>query len=260
MSSPRLITRADDAGTFISANRAILETCQKGICRNVSLMAPSPAIEHAAALFTHSKEICLGMHATITCEWSHPRWGPCADPTTVPALLAEDGAMVHNPLTIHERGAPLDQILLELDAQLERLHSLGLQLSYLDTHMPWEWMHRPGKENDRLNSHLHNWAASKGLLYWKQWGDSIETLKMTEGKSGVDGFADALQTMPDNATWLTFKHPAYADAEMMGVKRLNRGALDVGEDRDQQRRCFVDPAVLDIVDKRGIQLIRYDEV
>ncbi|MFW5846452.1 MAG: ChbG/HpnK family deacetylase, partial [Planctomycetota bacterium] len=40
----RLITRSDDAGTFRSANRAIRATCTEGMCRNISLMAPCPAI------------------------------------------------------------------------------------------------------------------------------------------------------------------------------------------------------------------------
>ena len=44
MDSIRLVTRADDAGLNKTVNRAIRSAANDGIVRNISLMAPAPAI------------------------------------------------------------------------------------------------------------------------------------------------------------------------------------------------------------------------
>ena len=82
MSQPRirLITRGDDAGSCEAANRAILEACERGVLRNVSVMVPGPAFEAAARLLADRPEICLGLHATLNAEWEEVRWGPVLPP------------------------------------------------------------------------------------------------------------------------------------------------------------------------------------
>ena len=76
MPSIRLVTRADDAGSSLSANRAIRETCVAGMVRNVSLMAPCAHIADAAAQLRDLPGIALGMHVTLNGEWDAPRWSP----------------------------------------------------------------------------------------------------------------------------------------------------------------------------------------
>lgn len=76
MKSIRFITRADDAGSSRSANRAIAQVVDGGFVRNVSLMACGPAIEDAAQLLAHRKDVCFGMHTTLNAEWDKVKWRP----------------------------------------------------------------------------------------------------------------------------------------------------------------------------------------
>lgn len=67
-SSPRfrLVTRADDAGSSRSANRAIHQTATQGIARNISLMACGPQIEDAAKSLCDLDGVDFGLHVCLS--------------------------------------------------------------------------------------------------------------------------------------------------------------------------------------------------
>ena len=56
----RLITRGDDAGSSLSANRALFDCCAHGVLRNVSFMVPAPAFADAVRLFADRDDVCHG--------------------------------------------------------------------------------------------------------------------------------------------------------------------------------------------------------
>lgn len=116
----RLVTRADDAGMSHSANRAIRETCEQGICRNVSVMAPAPCLADAADCLCDLRGICFGLHVDLNAEWESPRWGTVLPASQVPALIEPDGGFFRNPAQLHERNVPLEQMVAEVKAQLAR--------------------------------------------------------------------------------------------------------------------------------------------
>jgi chitin disaccharide deacetylase len=248
--SIRIITRADDLGSFLSATPAILETCEQGCCRNVSVLAGAPALAQAAKAMAGRSDICFGLHAAISCEWDHPRWGPCADPARVPALLAEDGGLVANPGIVHSRGVPTEQILLELQAQLDRLRELGFDIRYMDTHMPWDWLYELGCEDQRLESMLSQWSRARGLIYWQQ----APVKKLPRSEQTTDWNA-----LVDDGLYLWVGHPCYDDEEMRRVVPAGGQAGEVGTQRDQQRLAFVQATTLAEIERRGIRCIRYDE-
>lgn len=254
MNHPRLISRADDLGTFDSATRAIDEACTRGICRNVSVMAVGPACAAAAAVLAERGDICFGLHMTISCEWSWPRWAPLCEAHLVPSLVAPDGGMWPTPKRIHERGAVWAEIERELNRQLERARDLGFPLAYVDTHMPWEWMHEPGGEEQRFAGHLRRWAQAQGLRWYR------DAAAKHPFPAQPAAYAEALRALADGVTVLDFEHPCYDDAEMARVAGWGREPGPIGPDRDRQRRLYCDPAVLAAVAERGIELCRYDSL
>lgn len=60
----RLITRGDDAAVAEGANDAIRDHFGDGILRNVSVMAPCPAFDHAAERLAGVDGLCVGVHVT----------------------------------------------------------------------------------------------------------------------------------------------------------------------------------------------------
>jgi len=154
----RLVTRADDLGSFRSANRAILEVYRHGIVRNASLLAIGHELDDAIRLLSDVDGLCVGCHASITSEWENVRWSPCAPAARIPALLDAHGHLVRHPREAAEQGADPEQVLLEVAAQLARLRALGVEPEYLDTHMRFDLL--PG-----VADALDDFCRRESLLY-----------------------------------------------------------------------------------------------
>ena len=79
-------------------------------------------------------EADLGLHLTLTSEWQTYRWGPIASRAVVPSLVGPDGYFYPNSAEVVKH-AKLDEVEIEIRAQIERAKSMGLQPSHLDAHM-----------------------------------------------------------------------------------------------------------------------------
>lgn len=247
----RLVTRGDDAGASRSANRAIRETFEKGILKNAGLMAPCAFVEDAAEQLGGLDGLCCGMHFAITSEWQSPRWGPVAEASRVESLLADDSCFLHNSQELNERGADVEHMMIEAQAQYEKLCDLGVNVQYLDEHMGVDWL--PG-----LGDRLEQFAQQHGLVYNSRQLDRLPKVDVQGDK--VQRVAAQLEAAGPG-TYLIVGHPCYNDDETQSIQPHGESMGDkIGNDRDQERRMFLDPAVLDVVQRRGIECIRYTEI
>ena len=256
MSAPRirLVTRADDAGSSRSANRAIREACVAGLARNVSLMAPCPHIADAAAVLRDLPGVCFGMHVTLNCEWEVPRWGPLSPASAVPSLVEADGSFTRFPVHLHERNAAVDEMMVEVAAQLAHLRALGFRLSYLDQHMGVGWV-------CGLGERLSAFAAREGLIDADRVVRGLPEAP-TPASPGADQHVDDLiarLAASPPGTFMALGHPCYDDAEMALVHGAGASAGEVGRDRDGQRRMFLDPRVRAAFAKHDVAAITYAE-
>lgn len=132
MSGCRLIVHADDFGLSEPVNEGIVEAHRRGIVTSTSIMAPGPAFDHAVELARATPTLDIGVHLTLTEE------RPVASPERVPTLLDADGRLpAHATSFLKGRltgSLALDEIRLELDAQIARVVAHGLRVSHLDGH------------------------------------------------------------------------------------------------------------------------------
>lgn len=243
-----LVTRADDLGSFRSANRAILEVFRHGIVRNTSLMAIGHELQDAVDLLSGVDGLCIGCHASITSEWANVRWAPCAPPEKVPALLDAEGHLVHYPREADEQGADPDQILIEVAAQLARLRSLGVEPEYLDTHMRFDLL--PGVEDA-----LAGFCERESLLYASRVPD-LQRLSRPAGMGRVEGVVAALREAAPGR-YLLIGHPAYPDDEMAPVHLPGKEPGLIAAERQEERLMFSAPEILAVVAECGIEPVRY---
>ena len=115
-----LITRGDDCGSSHSANRAIMEAYRRGVLKNVSVMVVCPAILEAAEMFAGESDICCGLHVTMNAEWDSISWGPVLPPQRVPSLVDSRGVFFQTTKALYENKPFLDEIMLEIQAQLDK--------------------------------------------------------------------------------------------------------------------------------------------
>ena len=249
----RLLARADDLGSFHSANRAILEAYRNGIVRNASLLAVAAHFEEAATMVRDEPGLCLGLHATITAEWDNVRWPPVLSPEQVPALVDEQGHLVRHPGEAQEQGVTAEQVLLEVEAQLGRARQAGLNIEYLDTHMGFSWL-------EGVHEGLAALCKREGLIYHNAL-DCFERVGGAHADSGdpIASLASGIRAL-GAGTYLLVAHPAYDDAEMREVRLAEQPPGEIAREREVERRLFTDPSILEAVADRAIELVRYSDL
>jgi hypothetical protein len=129
-----LIVHADDLGMAHSVNAATIKGFESGLVNSGSIMVPCPWFSEIAAYARANPQTDLGLHLTLTSEWTSFRWGPVTSKDRVSSLLDKNG---YFHLTESEAAAKADpkEVELEIRAQIERARAFGIQPTHLDSHM-----------------------------------------------------------------------------------------------------------------------------
>lgn len=252
-----LITRADDFGSAHAANAAILEALRTGyLVRNVSCMTPGPCLsEGAKELAAFAGQADLGLHLTLNSEWDTVKWGPCALPKKIPALRSANGYFPPSGEALQAAAPPIEQVLIEAQAQLDLLTKAGLPISYLDGHM------FPDRFIPGLGDALRGWCREKGLLY----ASDLDRL-YTGGPAFAKDYAafaqntDAwLRSLPASIT-LYIIHPAQYSPETRAFANKSFAPGLVAWERELEYRSVIDPAWRARCKAFGLQLLRFRDV
>src|SRR5262245_3119119 len=114
-----LIVHADDLGAAHSINIASIKAFEVGLVNSGSIMIPCPWLSEIATYARSHPEADLGLHLTLTSEWTPYRWGPVLSKERVPSLLDSSGYFY---LTESEAAAKANpkEVEAEVRAQIER--------------------------------------------------------------------------------------------------------------------------------------------
>lgn len=245
LSAIRLVVRADDAGSLVSANEAIEQSVDAGLVQNVSLMVPGPAFPDAAERFAGRDDICFGLHITLNSELNSPRWGPVSPPEAVPSLVDANGHFFPNPNLTLAAGFALEDAGREIKAQLHKARAAGFKISYVDEHMAVSRIGlRPFVAELCRREHLIDVHGLPRLALGTTLDSAIEGLGAAD--SGV-------------YVWVT--HPGIKTADTRKLHSL--GQPDDGSfarNRDAERRLLGDPLFHALLRSRGVQTARYADL
>ena len=130
-----LIVNGDDFGLTPGVSRGIVDAYRKGVLRSTSMLAVAPAYELAASLATSGDADGLGIGAHLALVGEDP---PLLSAREVPSLVDRRGAFASSWRAFLPRAAAgrvdLDDVRRELTAQLDRLGTVGVSLTHVDTH------------------------------------------------------------------------------------------------------------------------------
>lgn len=129
-----LILHVDDVGMSFESNQGAISSMTDGIANSCSVMMPCSWVPAFIHYYKQHPKLDVGLHLTLTSEWSGYRWGPLAGKTLVPGLVDKEGALWSSVEDVVKH-ATADEVEKEIRAQLDRARSMGIEPTHLDSHM-----------------------------------------------------------------------------------------------------------------------------
>lgn len=127
-----LIVSADDFGLTEKVNEAILKSYRNGILRSVSLMANGKSFDHAVSIIKSNPELDVGIHLTLVEE------KPILNVERLPSLVGETEHFHSHAFDFTKKyfseKISLDEVRIELTAQIEKILDHGIKISHIDSH------------------------------------------------------------------------------------------------------------------------------
>ncbi len=265
-----LIVHADDLGMAHSINLASIKGLESGLVSSASIMIPCSWLPEIAAYARTHPEADLGLHLTLTSEWSHYRWGPVLARERVPSLLDKDGYLYPTETDAARHINP-KEAEAEIRAQIARAKSLGIQPTHLDSHMGtlyqnqalFETLFRVARDNKLLVRVSKEWFAAAPFLPSLLGPDDVVMNSVISIGPGVTGegwakyYADAIKNLQPGITEMIV-HLAYDDEEMRGIA-FNHP--DWGSEWRQRDFQFVTSnAFRKLLQENNVKLVTWREV
>lgn len=249
-------------------------------------MMPCPAAKDAMEFAKAHPEHAIGIHLTMTNEWSDYRWKPLSDGKT---LVNDEGYMWRSSREV-EKNADIKELEKEIRAQVDFGVKNGFKPSHLDNHMGSLYGHYTGrfsllKMSLRVCGELgyayrmytsHDKricpAGTPYPLYWastlisRLWAkqykvilpdyllfpDWTSDLRSNGYKHYRDTILKIWTDLPDGVTE-TFVHPAKETDELKSI-------VGSWQDRVWEYTLMNDPETHKILKDHGIELISYRDL
>lgn len=128
-----LIVTGDDFGLSSKVNAAIAKAHREGILTSASLMVNGGAVEEAVQIARDNPRLAVGIHLALV------RGKAALSPGELPGLVDGEGTFPRSPAAAGlryflDRGIR-PQLEMEIEAQIQKFHSMGLTPSHLDGHL-----------------------------------------------------------------------------------------------------------------------------
>lgn len=265
-----IIVHADDLGMAHSVDLASIKALESGLVNSGSIMVPCPWLPEIAAYARANPQADLGLHLTLTSEWTQLRWGPVSAKDRVASLLDPNGYFRLTETDAAKYADP-KEVELELRAQIERARSLGIVPTHLDSHMGTLYQNkalfdvfmRVARENKLPVRVAKSWFTRADFLAQSLTDMDVYIDRVLDINPSVAPqdwakfYSDELRKLEPGVTEIVI-HLAYDDAEMRGATsdHPNWGAAWRQRDFD----FFTSDAFRKVLAENNIKLITWREV
>jgi predicted glycoside hydrolase/deacetylase ChbG (UPF0249 family) len=265
-----LIVHADDLGMARSVNAATIKAFESGLVSSGSIMVPCPWLPQIAAYARTHAQADLGLHLTLTSEWTPYRWGPVLSKDRVASLLDNTGYFY---LTESEAAshANVKEAEAEIRAQIDRARSFGIHPTHLDSHMGtlyqnkalFETLLRVARENKLPIRMSKEWLASTDYLpsILNPNDVAIDKIISIEPNIPAEGwpkfYADSIRNIQPGVTEMII-HLAYDDEEMRAATADHPDWGSAWRQRDLE--FFTSDAFRKLLQENHIKLITWREI
>ncbi len=254
----RLLVRGDDIGSSHTVNVACIKSYREGIMRSVEVMVPCPWFKEAVVMLNENPGLDVGIHLDLTSEWEFYKWGPV---TQAPSLVDNTGYFL--PMSSQRADFPPNTGFVESKYNIEEVErELRAQI---------EIALREIKNVTHISSHMGTPTATPELQALVQKLSKEYNLPTGAPGTGREGGfpsnampeekVDAMVVILENlkpGIWLFVEHPGLDTPEMRAIG--HEGYRDVAIDREGVTRAFTSPRVMEVIKRRGIELVSYGDL
>ncbi|MBS4035423.1 MAG: polysaccharide deacetylase family protein [Ignavibacterium sp.] len=251
-----LLIRCDDIGMSHGVNQAAKELIDAGLKFSASVMVPCSWFDEAVDILKDNPQISVGIHLTLNSEWKNYRWGPVAGVSAVPSLVDSVGYFFPSRASFFANNPKLDEVELELRAQIEKAIKAGLKISYLDYHMG------TAVDNMEMRKIVEKLATEYDLAISRYFGEvDIESMYSIDIEEKENHLLKTLDELKEDQLNLLVCHIAKDNDEMKAMIDLNPfGLKEMSRHREAELNALLSSVRNDEFRKRGITLINYDDL
>jgi predicted glycoside hydrolase/deacetylase ChbG (UPF0249 family) len=260
-----VLLHADDIGLCQATVDAFADLFDFGLVTSGSVMVPCPRFHAAADWCGAHGGADVGIHLTLTSEWAAYRWRPISDADTSTGLLDDDGYF-HRDVNSLWAHADTSAALIEVDAQIERARSAGIEPTHLDTHM-YACLHpafvehylRLASERELPALVLRDWRGwdaqtRRRVREWEGAGQPVfDHLRVLSLGANSDDPAlvvkKVLSELPPGLSCVLL-HPARDTEELRVIS-------SAWQSRVADYRAFMGAELRDYISDEGIRLVTY---
>ncbi len=248
--------RCDDVGMCHAGNVAIRRLIATGMPFSASVMVACPWFLEAAAILRDQPQVSVGIHLTLNSELEHYKWGPVLGRSRVPSLVDAHGYFHATEAAFAASEVDLDEVELELRAQIERALDAGLRVDYLDYHM------LTAVSTPALRAVVEALAAEYRLGLATYFGERSASLWDVAPENKLSKLLEIVGLLRPGRPNLVVMHLGLETPEMSALVDLNNPAdpYRVARHRQAELDALTSPAFRAAIAERGIRLVNYREI
>jgi len=269
-----VIIHTDDIGMCHASIQAYSELVEFGLISSGATMVPSSWFPQVAIYCRDNSKVDMGVHLTLTSEWNTYRWSPVSTRSIDSGMIDTEGYFYRSSEETQLKGDP-ESVKIELQAQLDRAISAGIEVTHLDTHMntvahpifvtsyiqlaiqyrlPFLFPRQDelGYRRLGMDAEIASIAANY-VSYLEEQGlpliDHAAGLELDNPFNRLDQAKQALSDLPIGITHFII-HPSKETPELMAI-------TPDWQSRVADYRTFMDENIHKHIDNIGIQIIGY---
>jgi hypothetical protein len=251
-----LIIRCDDIGMSHAVNMAFKELLKTGYPLSASVMFPCAWYQEAVEILKEHPEVSVGVHLTLNAEWKNYRWGPVAGKSVVPSLTDNEGYFFPSRAKFHENNPKLEEVEIELRAQIERALRTGLRIDYVDYHMG------TAVDKPEHRAIVEKLAKEYNLGISRYFGEKdINNIYDDPVNAKVDSLVAIINNINEPGLFLLVSHVGLNQPELAAMEDLNPwGPKNMSESREGELKALLSKEFNEILKKKNIKLINYRKI
>lgn len=251
-----LLIRCDDLGMSHSVNMAFKELMESGLDFSASVMFPCAWYQEAVDILKANPQITVGIHLTLNAEWKNYRWGPVAGRDKVPSLVDSNGYFFPSRATFFANNPKVEEIEIELRAQIERAINSGIKISYLDYHMG------TAVEKPEHRVIVEKLAKEYGLAISRYFGEvDLESMYSVYTDKKQDFLLNLIEKLDGDKINLLVCHIGKDQPELQAMIDMNSfGLPEMSKHREAELNALIKVQQQNLFEQNNIKLINYTDL